>query len=61
MTVKHFKNFQKFHMYAAISLITSTSMAVSFQKACDQSFTLWGSILPNVKKKKNKTKQDKEN
>ena len=61
MTVKHFKNFQKFHMYAAISLITSTSMAVSFQKACDQSFTLWGSILPNVKKKTNKTKQDKEN
>ena len=33
-------------------------MAVSFQKACDQSFTLWGSILPNVKKK-NKTKQNK--
>ena len=63
MTVKHFKNFQKFHMYAAISLITSTSMAVSFQKACDQSFTLWGSILPNVKKKKkqNKTKKIKDN
>ena len=60
MTVKHFKNFQKFHMYAAISLITSTSMAVSFQKACDQSFTLWGSILPNVKKnKQNKTRQRK--
>ena len=62
MTVKHFKNFQKFHMYAAISLITSTSMAVSFQKACDQSFTLWGSILPNVKKtKQNKTKKIKDN
>ena len=58
MTLKHFKNFQKFHMYAAISLITSTSMAVSFQKACDQSFTLQGSILPNVKKQ-NKTRQRK--
>ena len=63
MTVKHFKNFQKFHMYAAISLITSASMAVSFQKACDQSFTLWGSILPNVKTKtkQNKTKKIKDN